>query len=222
MQLAEPLSLAIPGDVMVPADTPQSPQIPPRRRAIHGRPRPLTFHEGFSRREDIDRSPVSEEYLDLFAVSDLDIDMHSSGPTIASIKCDEDISASYASQRPVEAPRTPELRLDTSCAQTLPRASPLALVSDFLGTLAGLVHSPCTPSQVQACRRDEAIMIFDSDVFVDVVTNPIKSTFDNTHIPTPSTWSTPLSAWNFRMSCPDLWQDLSAPSNYRDNLAAVG
>lgn len=180
----------------------------------------MTFHEGFLRTDDHDELP-SQSYLSLFVSGDHGIPRHSSGPTIASIKCEGE--APLPPPTPIDRsnhPPLPELRLDTVCVSPTPSLSPLALVSDFLDTLAGLVHSPSTPSSSQPSKTLDAIMIFDSQCFVDVVLDQESGTVGDPDTPGYA-WATPTIDWEYLSPFPCSRKGADEPFEHLDALLAV-
>jgi len=156
--------------------------------------RPLTYHGGFLH----SHNNVEEDQCQGFGVEYRYEDIITSqGPTIASIRCEGEPQTSSQSTTTADA-NVHDLRIDT--ASTTPHDStPLTLVSDFLDTLAGLVHTPLSaPFRSQAAEPDQAIMIFDSEVFVDVVVStPTDDILHKIDIPTASAWSSPSMDWEF-------------------------
>lgn len=232
LHLAESYCVGAPGDLILPTITSPTSRRP-RQRADVERQRPLTFHEGFLRTSHDEDAMALENDAGLFVADDAAVSQYISGPTIASIRCDEDASLPTPTFKEQSSPPpTPTLRLDTTCAPAISSTSSLALVSDFLGTLAGLVHSPLTPSTSQPTRSDNAIMIFDSDVFVDMGTDHRHSWFDGFNLPTPSPWAAPSMDWEFLapFSVPrkgpseslDHLDPVSAVAQERDVMDATG
>lgn len=168
----------------------------------HLRRRPITFHEGYT-------SFISAEATDPFEgvgfFDDVDACYGESfhqhqGPTIGSIRCLDDTLHIFdeddmfdASPEPV-----PILRLDTACPRAATEKSPLGLVSNFLGTLAGLVNSPSsTPIQRKATKRSSAIMIFDSEVLVDVMTEDVEDVMEDPDSCGSFAWPATSLDWEF-------------------------
>lgn len=222
LHFAEPYCANGPGELVLPAYEAPAPQPSQRRRVRPERRRPLTFHAGWPQTHDRERAPLPEGYLDIYTYEDTAVSVHISGPTIASIKCDEveAVPISNSDERPASLP-LPELRLDTTCGPAPSTASPLALVSNFLCTLAGLVHSPLTPSPSQPSRTDNAIMIFDSEVFVDMIPCQEQDVFDELDIPTPSAWATSTMDWEFLAPYSGLQKAPAGTSEQFDEFAAM-
>lgn len=186
------------GDVFGLLDSFERPRLPALRQRLSRRP--ITFHEGTLPRLD-HGSPSS---LDVFGV-DVAFDgketiYQHQGPTIGSIKCLDDVPYNRSNNVDIETSNDsmPNLRVDTSCPPVSASKSPLALASNFLGTLAGLIHSPSTtPIQRQATKRTSAIMIFESEVFVDFMSAEPIDNADDTERPTMSPWASPSVDWEF-------------------------
>lgn len=169
------------------------------------RPRPTTYHGGHSQ---LGIESPNDLDLDL----DPDLSMNSEnhdeepiyqhqGPTIGSLRC---LDRAYEHDsndgtKPLDSP-DPVLRLDTTCQSINSARSPLVLVSNFLGTLAALVHTPCsTPVHRKATRRTSAIMIFESEVLVDIVAEETEGLLEEDSAPALSAWASPSMDWEFFM-----------------------
>lgn len=128
-----------------------------------------------------------------------------SGPTIASIKCGADAETPQLYSEHVHPPPTPDLRIDTTCTPALSGSSPLALVSNFLDTVACMIKTPCSaaPPSPESQRDDDATMTFGSEVFIDVYPEQRHSWFDETDIMTPSAWTASSMDWQFTMPVSD-------------------
>lgn len=222
LHFAEPFCVNGPGEFVLPPYEAPALQSSERQRLRPERRRPLTFHAGWSRTHDDERALLPEGHLDVYTYEDSAVSVHISGPTIASIRCEEDAAAPSSSndERPAMPPM-PELRLDTTCGPAPSTASPLALVSNFLDTLAGLVHSPVTPSASQPSRTDNAIMIFDSAVFVDMLPRQEQDVFDELNIPTTSAWATPTMDWESWAPHSGLHKAQAGPSEQFDELTTM-
>lgn len=176
------------GLIGLPGSSPRRATSPPHR--AQSRRRPLTFHEGYPSSISTD---VDEVYgKDSLASTEERLYQHN-GPTIGSIRCFDDPSlppqVDHDSTH-TSTPSTPTLRLDTSCARTPPTTrSPLAMVSNFLGTLAGLVQSPgSTPVHRKPDNRASTIMIFDSDVLMELAPDESFNDFGKPGRSTTSEW----------------------------------
>lgn len=191
LQLADIYSIGSPGDLILPAYTSSGPKRRCRRQGDGQRcQRPLTFHEGLRQIDGGDSQSSFNSHLSLHTSDHPDGAVRASGPTIASIRCGQDATATISPHEDLSSmPSAPILHLDTSCVSAPSPSSPLALVSNFLDTLAGLVGSPSTPYSSQPSKTpDNTIMIFDSEIFVDTVLDEYYS-FDE---PQPSAAT---SAW---------------------------
>ena len=162
-------------------------------RARHRRP--LTYHEGSLQpcKSEHAKDDSREQYSFENCYGDL---ITSQGPTIASIRCDQGQNSLSATIGPADT-AMPELHIDTTCNTSDP-TTPLTLVSEFLDTLAGLVHTPsATPVRAQGTEADSSIMIFDSEIFVDLVACTPTKTVDRIDIPEVSAWASPSMDWDF-------------------------
>lgn len=220
--LTESHCVGAPGDLMVPTCTAQTERSPRRRKDLSRRQRPVTFHEGFFQSCHDSEILPSRSQADLFTWGDPELAGHTSGTTIASIRCYAEAfdTSTWESDR-VSPTSTPELRLDTSCEPSSTSTSPLALVSDFLDTLAGLIHSPVTPSTAKPARSDEAIMIFDSQIFVDMIVDDGQDSADDSDILTPSTWEVPTIDWSFLAPLSSPQKGIDAHGEFMDGQSAV-
>lgn len=149
-----------------------------------------------------------ESYLDLLSFETSATSAQSSGPTIASIKCGTDAETPQLYSEHVHPPPTPDLHIDTACNPAPSGSSPLALVSNFLDTVAGMIKTPCSAAPpLQMWRRDDdEIMIFGSEVFIDVYPEQRHSWFDETAIMTPSAWAASSMDWQFTLPLSDAQQ----------------
>lgn len=148
---------------------------------------------------------------------------YTAGLTIASIKCEENgLHAEPDTFDDRGSPALPALRIDTSSPSTASTHSPLVLVSDFLGTLAGLVQSPLTPMTPQDSKFDDSIMILDSHVFVDMIMDIEDEPADGCDLECPPDDTDQPAEWGFWSPGPDRPKSLEGPNNHLDALLAVG
>lgn len=217
---AELFSLGNPGDLILPAYTPSSSRRPRRRQARVERSWPMTFHEGLLTAES--GNETLESYLDLLTFDTPAASAQNPGPTIASIKCGADATTPHLYSEHDQSPPTPELRIDTACTAVPASSSPLALVSNFLDTVAGMIKTPCPASLPHESERDEdAIMIFGSEVFIDVYPEQRHSWFEDTNAMTPSAWECLPADWQFIMPSSTAHPSPMELSNGLDSLATA-
>lgn len=201
MQPAPSLDLA--GDLYGTCDASQRP-VRPASRWNQSR-RPITFCEGWMPTFDFEATWDPDfSSMDVVNHNAEDIYQHQ-GPTIGSIRCFDDALHTQGDDIDAGTPTgsAPRLRVDTRCPHASTSKSPLALASTFLDTLAGLIHSPAsTPIQREAAKRippkrTSAILIFDSEVFVDIMSTGVAGDCDEQELPTPSAFASPSMDWEY-------------------------